>query len=105
MGDIQNAIQKYVEKSGYQVIRELSGHGVGRSIHEPPSIPNFGQKGTGLILKEGMTLAIEPMVSEGNWKIKIMPDGWTVKIADGSLSAHFEHTVAVIKKGAEILTK
>ncbi len=105
LGDIQSLIQKTVENAGFGVIRNLSGHGVGKHLQEPPSIPNFGEKGKGLILKEGMTLAIEPMVSAGDWHIKVKEDGWTVVMADGSSSAHFEHTIAVTKTGAEVLTK
>lgn len=105
LGDVQFVIQKTVEEAGFGVIRDLVGHGVGRKLQESPSIPNFGKKGTGLILREGMTLAIEPMVSAGDWHIKVLNDGWTVVTADGSLSAHFEHTIAVTKNGCEILTK
>ena len=105
LGDIQALIQEKIERAGFGVIRDLSGHGVGKNLQEEPSIPNFGKRGTGPILKEGMTLAIEPMVSAGDWHIKVLDDGWTVKTADGSLSAHFEHTIVVTKDGAEILTQ
>jgi len=105
LGDIQSLIQKTIEKEGFGVIKSLSGHGVGRNLQEEPSIPNFGKEKTGPVLKEGMTLAIEPMVSAGEWQTKTLDDGWTVKIADGSLSAHFEHTILVTKNGAEILTQ
>ena len=105
LGDIQALIQEKIESAGFGVIRDLSGHGVGKNLQEEPSIPNFGKKGTGPILKEGMTLAIEPMVAAGDWQVKILDDGWTVKTADSSLSAHFEHTIVVTKDGAEILTK
>lgn len=105
LGDVQEAIQKYIEKAGFSVIRNLTGHGVGKELQEEPSIPNFGKAGTGIILKEGMTLAIEPMVATGSWEVRVKPDGWTVVMADGSLGAHFEHTIAVTKKGCEILTK
>lgn len=105
LGDIQNMIQETVEKAGFGVIRDLVGHGVGRALQEPPQIPNFGKPGTGPILEEGMTLAIEPMVSAGDWHIKILDDHWTVVTADKSLSAHFEHTIVVGKNNAEILTK
>jgi len=104
LGDVQNKIQKTIEKAGYSVIRDLAGHGIGKNLQEPPSIPNFGKPGTGPILKEGMVLAIEPMVAEGDWHVKILDDGWTVVMADGSASAHFEHTIAVKKDGYEILT-
>lgn len=105
LGDVQFLIQKTVEDEGFGVIRDLTGHGVGRQLQESPSIPNFGQKGTGLILKEGMTLAIEPMVVAGDWHVRVKDDGWTVVTADGSLAAHFEHTIAVTKTGGEILTE
>lgn len=105
LGDIQNKIQKIIEGAGFGVIRDLAGHGIGRNLQEMPSITNFGKRSTGPILKEGMVLAIEPMVSAGDWHVKILKDGWTVATVDGSLSAHFEHTIAVIKDGCEILTK
>lgn len=105
LGDIQSAIQVHVESAGFSVIRDLAGHGVGRALQEAPSIPNFGEKGKGLVLKEGMTLAIEPMVAAGDWHVKILDDGWTVVTADKSLSAHFEHTIAVTNNSGEILTK
>lgn len=104
MGDIGAAIQSYVEVSGFSVVRQLVGHGVGHSVHEDPPVPNFGRAGTGLELKAGMTLAIEPMVNMGLPEVKVLADSWTVVTADGSLSAHFEHTVAVTKEGYEILT-
>lgn len=105
LGDVQFVIQKTAEEAGFGVIRDLAGHGVGRQLQESPSIPNFGQKGIGLVLKEGMTLAIEPMVSTGDWHVKVQDDGWTVVTADGSLAAHFEHTIAVTKSGCKILTR
>lgn len=104
LGDVQNVIQKTVEEAGFGVIRDLVGHGVGRALQEPPQIPNFGKPGTGPILEEGMTLAIEPMVSMGDWRVKILNDHWTVVTADKSISAHFEHTIVVGKNNAEILT-
>ena len=104
LGDIQSKIQKTIEKAGYSVVRDLAGHGIGKNLQEPPSIPNFGKPKTGPILKEGMVLAIEPMVATGDWHVKILKDGWTVVTADGSDSAHFEHTIAVTKRGFEILT-
>jgi methionyl aminopeptidase len=105
LGDVQETIQTYIEKAGFSVIRNLTGHGVGKELQEEPSIPNFGKSGTGIILKEGMTLAIEPMVAVGSWEVRVKPDGWTVVMADGSLGAHFEHTIVVTKSGCEILTK
>ena len=104
LGDIGAAIQSYVESQGYSVVREYSGHGIGRDMHEDPLIPNFGSKGEGLKLKEGMTLALEPMVNTGGWKTRLNANGWTVHTADSSLSAHFEHTIAIRKNEAEILT-
>lgn len=104
-GDIGNAIQKYLEKNNLGIIRELAGHGVGYKVHEEPYIPNYGKPGTGAELKEGMVIAIEPMATLGDYKVKLQEDDWTFKTADGSLSAHFEHTMAVTKNGVEILTK
>jgi methionyl aminopeptidase len=103
-GDIGFVVQEYVEKKGLSVIRELVGHGVGKSVHEPPQIPNYGSKGTGEALKPGMTIAIEPMVALGDWRLKFSANDWPVNTKDGSLSAHFEHTVLVTDKGHEILT-
>ena len=105
IGDIGFAVQKYAEKNGFSVVRNLIGHGVGRSIHEPPEVPNFGNKKTGLKLSPGMTFAIEPMLNEGSYYIKCDKDGWTIRTTDGKLSAHSEHTVAVTNDGYEILTK
>lgn len=104
VGDIGFAIQSWVEQNGFSVIRDLVGHGIGRELHEAPQVPNFGKAGTGVKLAEGMVIAIEPMVAAGNWKIELAPDGWAYRTADGSLSAHFEHTVAITKKGPKILT-
>jgi methionyl aminopeptidase len=104
LGDIGAAIQGYVEAHGYSVVREYSGHGIGRDMHEEPLIPNFGRKGEGMKLREGMTLALEPMVNKGGWKTKLSANGWTVHTADKSLSAHFEHTIAIRKNETEILT-
>ncbi|MEA1872740.1 MAG: type I methionyl aminopeptidase [Chloroflexota bacterium] len=103
VGDISAAIQDYVESRGFSVIREYTGHGVGRELHEEPQIPNFAF-GRGFLLRKGMTLAIEPMVSAGDWHTKLAPDRWTVLTADGSLSAHFEHTIAITDGNAEVLT-
>jgi methionyl aminopeptidase len=103
--DISYAIQSYVEKNGYSVVRDFVGHGIGRSLHEEPQIPNYGKKGRGPRLKKGMTLAIEPMVNEGGWEVEILEDGWTAVTKDGKLSSHFEHTVAITQNGPLILTK
>jgi len=105
LGDMGFAVQKFVEKNNFGVIRKLVGHGVGYKVHEPPGIPNFGNQGQGKVLKEGMVLAIEPMVSAGDYDIKTRSNGWDIVTADGSLSAHFEHTVVVTNKGVKILTK
>ena len=102
--DVSNAIQHHVEANGFSVVRDLVGHGVGRKLHEEPSIPNFGEPGTGIEIKDGMTLAIEPMVNAGTWRVKVATDGWTVLTADGKPSAHFEHTIAIVHGKAEILT-
>lgn len=105
VGDISSAIQMHVEKNGFSVIKDFVGHGVGRHIHEDPQIPNFGIKpGMGHPLKKGMTIAIEPMVSAGDWQVEVLADGWTANMVDGSLSAHFEHTVLVTDKEPVILT-
>lgn len=103
--DISFAVQKYVEANGFSVVRDLVGHGVGKSLHEEPAIPNYGDPGTGLKLKEGMVLAIEPMVNAGTHKVEFDADGWTVRTADKKPSAHFEHTVVVRKGEPEILTR
>ncbi|MFH0852636.1 MAG: type I methionyl aminopeptidase [bacterium] len=105
LGDVSCSIQKYVEGEGFSVIRQLVGHGVGKKLHEEPEVPNFGEAGQGPILKEGMTLAIEPMISAGGYKLKIGKDGFVYETDDKSLAAHFEHTLAVTKEGCEILTK
>jgi len=104
-GDISAAIQRYVESQGYNVVREYTGHGIGRSMHEDPQIPNFGRPRTGSRLRPGMTFALEPMVIAGGWKTRTLDDGWTVVPADGALSAHFEHTIAVTDGQPEVLTK
>lgn len=105
LGDICSTIEEFVVKNGYSVIKEFQGHGIGRQMHESPDIPNYGKKGTGIRLKEGMTLAIEPMVNEGSDQIEILDDGWTVVTKDSLLSAHYENTILITKKGPEILTK
>jgi methionyl aminopeptidase len=102
VGDISSAIQHYVESKGFSVVREYTGHGVGRDLHEEPQIPNF-VVGKGILLRKGMTLAIEPMVNAGDWHTKLAANQWTVLTADGSLSAHFEHTIAITDNGADIL--
>ncbi|HEX2868409.1 MAG TPA: type I methionyl aminopeptidase [Ignavibacteriales bacterium] len=102
--DISYAVQKYVEENGYSVVRDLCGHGVGKYLHEDPSIPNFGKKGTGALLKNGMTIAIEPMVNSGKYSVRMAHDGWTILTLDASPSAHFEHTVAIDGGKPEILT-
>lgn len=104
LSDISHAIQNLVEGKGFSVVREYVGHGIGRSMHEPPQIPNYGPPGRGPVLRHGMTLAIEPMVNIGSYKVKITDDGWTVVTADGSLSAHFEDTIVVLPDGPKILT-
>lgn len=104
LGTVSAAIQNYVETNGFAVVREYTGHGIGRAMHEPPQVPNFGQTDTGLRLKPGIVLAIEPMVNAGTWKTRELKDGWTVVTADGSLSAHFEHTIAVTEEGPAVLT-
>lgn len=102
--DISNAIQRYVEANGFSVVRAFVGHGIGRSLHEEPQVPNYGGAGRGPRLREGMTIAIEPMVNEGSYDVTILDDGWTAVTSDGGLSAHFEHTIAVTRNGARILT-
>jgi len=104
LGDISNAIQKYVEARGFSVIREYTGHGIGRKMHEDPQIPNYGLPGEGPVLKKGMTLALEPMVCTGDWRTIIGSNNWTVSTADGGLAAHFEHTIAITDDGAQVLT-
>ena len=105
IGDIGAAVQKYVESNGYSVVRDLVGHGIGQKLHEDPaSIPNYGQAGKGELLREGMTICIEPMVNAGTHQVKTLTDGWTVKTKDGALSAHFEHTIAITKDGPQLLT-
>jgi len=103
--DVSAAVQQYVEAAGFSVVRDLVGHGIGKSLHEDPPIPNYGTPGTGIVLKEGMTLAIEPMVNAGTHKVEVGEDGWTVRTADGKPSAHFEHTIVVRQGDAEVLTR
>jgi methionyl aminopeptidase len=104
LGDVSFAIQDYAESRGYAVVREYTGHGIGREMHEEPQILNYGQPGEGLLLKKGMTLAVEPMINIGDWRTRPGPDHWVVLTADGSLSAHFEHTIAITDGKAEVLT-
>jgi len=104
LSDISHAIQSYVEKKGYSVVRQFVGHGIGSSLHEEPEIPNFGQAHQGPILTSGMVLAIEPMVNMGTWECVILDNGWTAATKDSLASAHFEHTIAITEKGPEILT-
>lgn len=105
LGDIGAAIQQYVEQRGYSVVRKFVGHGIGTQLHESPEVPNFGTHGRGIRLMPGMTLAIEPMINAGHYDVKVMPDGWTVLTKDGSLSAHFEHTIVITTDGPQIMTK
>ena len=105
LGDISHAIQSYVEALGYGVVREYVGHGVGRKLHESPEVPNYGKAGHGVRLLPGMTIAIEPMINQGTANVRQLPDGWTVVTADGKLSAHFEHTIAITDQGPLILTQ
>jgi methionyl aminopeptidase len=105
LGDVSAAIQKSAESRGYSVVREYTGHGIGREMHEDPQIPNFGLPGTGPVLKKGMTLALEPMLNMGDWHTRVANDHWTVLTADGSLSAHFEHTIAINDNEPEVLTR
>ena len=104
IGDISSAVQSYVEARGYSVVRQFVGHGIGTKLHEAPEVPNFGTPGRGIRLLPGMTLAIEPMVNAGKSDVEVMPDGWTVLTRDGSLSAHFEHTIVITPEGPQILT-
>ena len=105
LGDISSAVQSYVESRGYSVVRDFVGHGIGRSLHEDPQIPNYGFPGKGVKLKSGMVLAIEPMINEKSYEVRVLHDNWTVVTCDGGLSAHFEHTVAITENGPEILTR
>ncbi len=104
VGDIGHAVQTLAEKNGYGVIRDLTGHGIGRNMHEDPSVPNFGEPGQGPRLRSGMTLAVEPMISLGDWHVRQLDDGWTIKTLDGSPCAHYEHTIAITDGLPEILT-
>jgi methionyl aminopeptidase len=105
LGDISAAVQQICEADGFGVVREFVGHGIGRSMHEDPQVPNFGPAGKGPRLKAGMVLAIEPMINAGKPEVRVLPDGWTAVTVDGSYSAHFEHTVAITKDGPQVLTR
>ncbi len=105
LGDVSAAVQECVESAGFSVVRDFVGHGIGRSLHEDPQIPNYGVRGRGIELRPGMVLAIEPMVNEGSYEVRILADGWTVVTKDGKLSAHFEHSVAITENGPEILSR
>lgn len=105
LGDLSAAVQERVEDAGFSVVRDFVGHGIGRNMHEDPQIPNYGVRGRGIQLRQGMVLAIEPMVNEGDYRVKILPDGWTVVTEDGKLSAHFEHSVVITENGPEILSR
>lgn len=105
VGDVSHAVEQYVVARGMSVVRDYVGHGIGRAMHEEPQVPNFGPPGVGVVLRPGMTLAIEPMVNVGRPEVRVLSDGWTVVTADGSLSAHFEHTVAIGDGEPEILTR
>ena len=104
LSDVSHAIQSHVERHGFSVVRAFVGHGIGRALHEEPQVPNFGDPGRGPQLRTGMVLAIEPMVTMGGWEVRILDDGWTAVTQDGSLAAHFEHTIAVTDSGPEVLT-
>jgi len=104
IGDIGAAIEDYVLPLGFELVREYTGHGIGRRLHEPPQVPNYRQGGRGIVLKPGMTIAIEPMVNIGGWDTRVLDDGWTVVTEDGELSAHFEHTIVITESGPEVLT-
>lgn len=104
LGDLSAAVQSHAEKNGFTVVRELTGHGIGRDLHEPPDVPNFGRKGRGLRLEAGMVLAVEPMINQGNRHVRILSDGWTIVTEDGQPSAHYENTLAVTAEGPLVLT-
>ena len=105
LGDISAAVQECVEVAGFSVVRDFVGHGIGKSLHEDPQIPNYGVRGKGVELRPGMVFAIEPMVNEGTYEVKVLSDGWTVQTADGKLSAHFEHSVVITENGPVILSR
>ena len=105
LSDVSHAIQSHIEQHGFSVVRAFVGHGIGRALHEEPQVPNFGDPGRGPQLKPGMVLAIEPMVTMGSWEVRVLDDGWTAVTKDGSLAAHFEHTIAVTENGPDVLTR
>lgn len=105
LGDIASAVQSFVEAEGFSVVRDFVGHGIGKKLHEPPQVPNFGRAGSGVELEPGMVLAIEPMINQGGYKTRVLEDGWTAVTVDGSLSAHFEHTVAITEEGPYVLSR
>ena len=105
LGDIGHAIQRFAEAQGFSIVRDFVGHGVGKKLHEAPEVPNYGPAGHGARLQPGMTLAVEPMVNQGDWQVKVLEDGWTVKTADGALAAHFENSILITKDEPEILTR
>lgn len=105
LGDIGAAVQKLAESNGFGVVRDFVGHGIGRRMHEEPAVANYGAAGSGMRLEAGLVLAVEPMVTLGDYRVRVLPDGWTVVTEDGSLAAHFEHTIAITENGPEILTK
>ena len=104
LGDVSVTVQRHVEAAGFGVVRAFVGHGIGRALHEDPQVPNFGEPGRGPLLRVGMVLALEPMVTMGHWEVRVLADRWTAVTADGSLAAHFEHTVAVTEQGPDVLT-
>jgi len=105
LGDVGAAVQEVAEAAGFSIVRDFVGHGIGTQMHEEPQIPNYGQRGQGIKLREGMVLAIEPMVNAGGYAVRTLPDRWTIVTADGSRSAHFEHTVAITEDGPVVLTR
>jgi methionyl aminopeptidase len=105
LGDVSAAVQRHVDAAGFGVVRAFVGHGIGRELHEDPQIPNFGEPGKGALLRPGMVLAIEPMVTMGHWEVRVLADRWTAVTEDGSLAAHFEHTVAITESGPDVLTQ
>lgn len=104
LSDVGHAVQQVAEGAGFSVVREYVGHGIGRHLHEDPQVPNFGSPGRGPVMREGLVIAVEPMINAGSWETVLLPDKWTVITADGSLSAHFEHTIAITEDGPEVLT-
>jgi methionyl aminopeptidase len=105
LGDVGFAVQNVAESNGFGVVRDFVGHGIGRRMHEEPAVPNYGKPGSGMRLEAGLVLAVEPMVTMGDWHVRVLADGWTVVTMDGSLAAHFEHTIAITESGPEVLTR